>query len=138
MGAHLQRYPSTALHCTPHFPTVNAPNPPSGPTSPLKAQVGAVERSGGQRGGKWGGEWATGGRRRGRFVRVARSAKKDVLCLYSSQAGTLRGPGHPAGLVVRVSAFEEATWYWTPDGKRVAPSMIWCRRPAGSARRSSP
>ena len=75
-------------------------------------------------GAQLGAEWGAGGRRRRRFVRVARLAKKDVLYPYGSQAGTLRGPGHPAGLVVRFSAFEEAMWYWTPDGKRVARSMI--------------
>jgi hypothetical protein len=78
-----------------------------------------------------GGGGAESGRRRPeagegrrRFARVARLAKKDVLYPYGSQAGTLRGPGHPAGLVVRFSAFEEAMWYWTPDGRRIARSMI--------------
>src|SRR5690242_19193210 len=94
MGAHLQRYPSTALHCTPHFPTVNAPNVVIGSLSPLKAQVGAVGRSGGKRGGEWG----PGGRRRGRLARVARLAKKDVLYLYSSQARNAQGPGAPGRL----------------------------------------
>jgi hypothetical protein len=83
-----------------------------------------VERSGGNSGGRWSAERGAAGRRRRRFAHVARLAKKDVLYPYGSQAGTLRGPGHPAGLVVRFSAFEEAMWYWTPDGKRVARSMI--------------
>jgi hypothetical protein len=83
-----------------------------------------VERSGGKGGARWGAQWGAADYRRRRFAHVARLAKKDVLYPYGSQAGTLRGPGHPAGLVVRASAFEEATWYWTPDGKRAARSMI--------------
>src|SRR5438105_485892 len=130
MGAHLQRYPSTALHCTPHFPTVNASNVVIGSPFPLKPQVGAVERSGGKRGGRCGGQGKQRGARGaggGEESPTSRVWRRRTYCSSTAvRRGTLRGPGHPAGLVVRVSAFEEATWYWTPDGKRVAPSMIWC------------
>src|ERR1041385_6458926 len=98
MGAHLQRYPSTALHCTPHFPTVNAPNPVIGSLSPLKPQVGAVGRSGGRWGGQWGGQWRPGGRSRRRFARVARSAEEDVLLAIQQSGGDAQGPGAPGRL----------------------------------------
>src|SRR5690242_472176 len=105
MGAHLQRYPSTALHCTPHFPTVNALNAVASATSPLKPQVGAVERSGGKRGGKReeSGPRVAGS---GEDSSASRVRRRRTYCSSTAvRRGTLRGPGHPAGLVVRVSAF---------------------------------
>ena len=73
--------PSTVLHCTPHFPTVNAQFAEIAPSSPLKRQVDAVERSGGRSGTPMEGE--PGGQRRRstekRGTGVTLSATKDVL-----------------------------------------------------------
>ena len=45
---------STALHCTPHLPTVNAQTAVNEPPSPLKGQVEEVEQGGARWSGPWG------------------------------------------------------------------------------------
>ena len=59
---------STALHCTPHLPTVNVQTAVIEPSSPLKGQVEKVERGGAGRGAKRSGE----GRKRWDRDRVTR------------------------------------------------------------------
>ena len=64
--------PSTVLHCTPHFPTVNAGDPVVELPPPLKRQVEEVER-------KWGKGWSEVGKEVGREGQRGQPAGENDL-----------------------------------------------------------
>ena len=123
-----RRLSSTALHCTPHLPTVNVQIAVTEPPAPLKQQV--------EKGGaRWGAR-----RDRGRVTigwplcqRIPRiTVKQRQRRAFGGERRTVgcggltwvTGDGTPGWLAVRASAFEEAMWYWIPEGRRGARSMI--------------
>ena len=142
-----RRLSSTALHCTPHLPTVNAQIAVIERPAPLKRQVEKVERG-------WGGvfrgwrrqcreaEGTRAGTRRDRGLvtigwplcqRMPRiTVKQRQRRAFGGERRTVgcggltwvTGDGTPGWLAVRASAFEEAMWYWIPEGRRGARSMI--------------